>query len=128
MSTRLLLVDDEECIREIEASMLSPLGYEFTQASDGEEALAILDSEKKFDLVISDIMMPRVDGITLLQTIKQRYPELPVLIVSAVYDKEISRLACEYGAYAYVLAPFERQELLDAVRGALASSPSAGRS
>ena len=122
MRARLLIVDDEEPIREIMTSMLSPQGYEIVRAEHGEEALAILNSEGKFDLVISDIMMPRVDGIMLLQAIKKQYPKLPVLIASPVCDKDVIKRTYELGACAYLMEPFERYQLLDAVSSALATS------
>ncbi|HEY7097680.1 MAG TPA: response regulator [Terriglobales bacterium] len=121
MPTRLLLVDDEETIREVGSSMLSNQGYECVQAGDGEEALALFDSGEKFDLVLLDVLMPKVDGLMVLETLKKRYPELPVLMVCAVSDQQVIKRTLELGAFAYLICPFERKELLEAVQGALAS-------
>ena len=126
MRARILIVDDEESIREIMSGMLSPEGYECTVAADGEEAVGILDSGRKFDLVISDLMMPRMDGIEFLEIIKKRYPELPFVMASPCHDRSIMKAALDRGACTYLLEPFEREELYDVVREALASAHSAG--
>ena len=124
MSARVLVVDDEESIREIIVAMLSPAGYECKEATDGVEALAILDSGEKFDLVLSDIMMSPLDGIGLLEELKKRYPRLPVAIECPIVDKEIVKRAYDSGAKAYLYAPFEREDLIATVRRVLEESRS----
>lgn len=126
MGARILIVDDEETIREIETALLSAEGYECMQASDGEKALAILNSGEKFDLVISDVLMPGMDGFTLLGKVKKRYPELPVVIQCSSSNEDWIDMARTGGAYDYLLVPFERKELFDMVRRALASARSDG--
>src|ERR1700758_1314509 len=119
MPDRILVVDDEEPIREIVASMLGTAGYSCKQAGSGMEALAILTSGEEFELMLSDLMMADLDGIGLLERTKERFPDMPVVMVTAVYDVSVALAAIRNGAYDYLLKPFEREQLLNAVRRAL---------
>ena len=92
---RILVVDDEESIREIVSSMLATAGYKCHQAGSGNEALALLESGEKFELMLSDLMMANLDGIGLLERTKERFPDMPVVMVTAVHDISVA------------LAPFE---------------------
>lgn len=116
---RILVVDDEEPIREIVSSMLANAGYQCKQAGSGVEALAILGSGEEFELMLSDLMMAELDGIGLLERTKERYPDMPVVMVTAVHDISVALAAIRNGAYDYLLKPFEREQLLAMVRRAL---------
>jgi putative nucleotidyltransferase with HDIG domain len=116
---RILVVDDEETIREIVSSMLGGAQFESQQAASGTEALSILESGVEFDLVLSDLMMAEMDGIALLERSKERFPDLPVVMVTAVHDLSVALQALRNGAYDYLLKPFERDQLLATVRRAL---------
>ena len=117
---RILVVDDEEPIREIVSSMLSAGGrYTCLQASSGEEALALLESGEQFALMLSDLMMAGMDGLALLERAKERTPEMPVVMVTAVHDISVALAALRNGAYDYLLKPFEREQLLATVLRAL---------
>ncbi|HEV2963043.1 MAG TPA: HD domain-containing phosphohydrolase [Candidatus Angelobacter sp.] len=116
---RILVVDDEEPIREIISSMLSAAGYKTRLASSGMEALAILKSSGEFDLMLSDLMMAELDGIALLERSKEKYPDMHVIMVTAVHDISVALAAIRNGAYDYLLKPFEREQLLAMVRRAL---------
>src|ERR1700759_2028160 len=116
---RLLVVDDEEPIREIVSSMLNNAGYKTQQAGSGLQALAILTSGEEFELMLSDLMMADLDGIGLLERTKERYPDMPVVMVTAVHDISVALAAIRNGAYDYLLKPFEREQLLAMVRRAL---------
>jgi putative nucleotidyltransferase with HDIG domain len=119
MADRILVVDDEEPIREIVASMLSTAGYTCKQAGSGMEALAILTSGEEFELMLSDLMMAELDGIGLLERTKEKYPDMPVVMVTAVHDISVALAAIRNGAYDYLLKPFEREQLLNTVSRAL---------
>src|ERR1700690_1526068 len=119
MPDRILVVDDEEPIREIVASMLGTAGYACKQAGSGMEALAILNSGDVFELMLSDLMMADLDGIGLLERTKERYPDMPVVMVTAVHDISVALAAIRNGAYDYLLKPFEREQLLNTVSRAL---------
>src|SRR5215470_7861015 len=116
---RILVVDDEEPIREIVSSMLSFANYQTRQASSGREALALLESGEQFELMLSDLMMAELDGIGLLERTKEKYPDMPVVMVTAVHDISVALAAIRNGAYDYLLKPFEREQLLATVRRAL---------
>src|SRR6201993_1056578 len=116
---RILVVDDEETIREIVCSMLTSAKYECRQAGSGMEALALLDSGEEFELMLSDLMMANLDGIGLLERTKERFPDMPVIMVTAVHDISVALAALRNGAYDYLLKPFEREQLLASVRRAL---------
>lgn len=116
---RILVVDDEEPIREIVCSMLASAGYSCEQASSGRDALSILLAGDEFALMLSDLMMPEMDGIGLLERTKEQYPDMPVVMVTAVHDISVALAAIRNGAYDYLLKPFEREQLLATVRRAL---------
>src|SRR5260221_11831669 len=116
---RILVVDDEESIREIVSSMLATAGYKCHQAGSGLEALALLESGEEFELMLSDLMMANLDGIGLLERTKEKFPDMPVVMVTAVHDISVALQALRNGAYDYLLKPFEREQLLATVRRAL---------
>lgn len=116
---RILVVDDEEPIREIISSMLGAAGYKTQQAASGMEALALLNSSGEFELMLSDLMMAELDGIALLERSKEKFPDMPVIMVTAVHDISVALAALRNGAYDYLLKPFEREQLLAMVRRAL---------
>jgi putative nucleotidyltransferase with HDIG domain len=116
---RILVVDDEDAIREIVCSMLAAANYKTRQASSGLKALAILDAGEEFELMLSDLMMADLDGIGLLERTKEGYPDMPVVMVTAVHDISVALAAIRNGAYDYLLKPFEREQLLATVRRAL---------
>jgi len=117
-SENILIVDDEESIREVQASLLEACGYQCTTAPNGAEALKLLDSTP-FDLVLSDILMPVMDGLALLEQLHKREPDLPVVMVTAMHDISAAIGALRTGAYDYVLKPFEKDQLYFSVRRAL---------
>src|SRR6202451_4036353 len=118
-SERILVVDDEEAIREIVCSMLTAANYKCGQASSGMTALALLESGESFDLMLSDLMMADLNGIGLLEQTKEQFPDMPVVMVTAVHDISVALAAIRHGAYVYLLKPFEREQLLATARRAL---------
>ncbi|GAC1656309.1 MAG: response regulator [Acidobacteriaceae bacterium] len=116
MPERILVVDDEHPIPELVAAMLRASGYEVVTASNGVNALEVLASSPAFDLTMTDLMMPSMDGQSLLSEMRKLYPDLPVLMVTAVHDISVALKAMRTGAYDYLLKPFEREELLATVQ------------
>jgi putative nucleotidyltransferase with HDIG domain len=119
MADRILVVDDEEPIRDIVSAMLTSAGYACKQASSGIEALTVLSFGEEFELMLSDLMMADLDGIGLLERTKEKYPDMPVVMVTAVHDISVALTAIRNGAYDYLLKPFEREQLLATVSRAL---------
>lgn len=116
---RILVVDDEEAIREIVCSMLTSANYLCRQAGSGVEALALLQSGEEFELMLTDLNMAELDGNGLLARTKERFPDMPVIMVTAVHDISVALGAIRNGAYDYLLKPFERDQLLATARRAL---------
>jgi signal transduction histidine kinase/ligand-binding sensor domain-containing protein/CheY-like chemotaxis protein len=115
---RILVVDDEPVNQQVLANHLSQVNYAFTQAFNGEEALRCLNAGEKFDLVLLDIMMPKMSGYEVCQRLRQKYlpTELPVIMVTAkdqVPDL-LEGLAC--GANDYLAKPFSKDELLARIK------------
>lgn len=113
---KLLVVEDDDAIREGIIDLLTLEGFEVTESRNGQEALSIL-SDWEPDLVISDVMMPKMDGHKLLQNYRMmsNSNEVPFLFLTALTDKTEQRKGMNLGADDYLTKPFTRQELLDAI-------------
>ncbi len=115
---KVLVVDDQQIIRKVLARSLSSAGLEVTTAEDGLLALERL-AEKPFDIMITDIMMPNMDGISLLLETRKTYPDMPVLIITG-YAKELTvTKARELGASDLLIKPFKNNEIITSLRRAL---------
>ncbi len=115
---RILVVDDDRGMQDVLDIMLSRAGYKVATADDGAVALDII-GKKKFDLVITDLKMPRVDGIDLLKGIKETAPGTAVILLTAFASGETALAAMREGAYDYVEKNFNVEDLLAIVRDAL---------
>ncbi len=119
MKSTILIVDDERNIREGLAEAFAMEGYEALTASDGQEAIALLE-ERYIDLVITDLKMPRVSGMELLQHVKRRWENIPVIIITAHGDITEAVAAMQYGALEFVTKPLDLEHLLKLTKNALA--------
>ena len=115
----ILVVDDEEIMREILDSLLGREGCQITLASSGEEAVEIAKT-RTFDVAIVDIMMPGIDGIETLEELKRFDEELPVVIITAFGSSANTREAFKRGAFDFVEKPFKNDDVLLVVRNATA--------
>lgn len=111
-SKHLLVVDDDPRIRGLLTESLAALGYTTTQASNGREALEIV-FEQDFDCVITDIRMPEVDGLTLLQSLKAQKPKMPVVMITAFAIPQHKAEAVDYGADGFLMKPFRLSKIED---------------
>ena len=116
---QILVVDDEPAVREIVMAVLGRHGYTPFAAAGAEEALELLSQNPGYSLVLSDVMMPEVDGLTLLDLLGQYHPGLPVVLCTAVHDVQAATSAFRRGAVDYLLKPFDRTQLLGVVDRAL---------
>jgi len=107
---KVLIVDDEEGMRRLLGRVLSREGYETTTVGSGAEALQQLGSDQ-FDLVITDIQMPGMNGLELLREIKAFDPSLPIIVITAYGTVENAVEALRAGAYHYITKPFETDEI-----------------
>lgn len=120
MKSRILVVDDEESIREFLEIMLKKEGYEVSTAEDGLKAKEILQ-KKSFDMVISDLQMPNMTGIELLKHVKDSYPDVVFMLITAFGTTETAVEAMKMGAYDYVTKPFKIDEVRMNIANALRS-------
>ncbi len=115
---RILIVDDERQIRGVIAAIVEMEGYLFSLAEDAESALQIL-AQQHIDLLISDINMSGMSGVELLRIAVQRYPDLAIIMVTGVDDRETAIETLHMGAYGYVTKPFQSNELIINIANAL---------
>ena len=120
MKPRILVTDDEESIREFLDIMLRKEGYEITCVEDGKQAADIL-KKKTFDMVISDLQMPNMTGIELLKHVRESYPELIFMMITAFGTTESAVEAMKMGAYDYITKPFKIDEVRINIANALRS-------
>ncbi|MCC7404820.1 MAG: sigma-54-dependent Fis family transcriptional regulator [Bdellovibrionales bacterium] len=120
MKPRILVVDDEESIREFLDIMLRKEGYDVTCAEDGQKALELL-KKKSVDMVISDLQMPNMTGIELLRNVKDQFPDMLFMMITAFGSTETAVEAMKLGAYDYLTKPFKIDEVRINIANALRS-------
>jgi CheY-like chemotaxis protein len=109
---RVLIVDDDDDVRQTTASMLESLGYSVAESDSADAALAILEQDPDFDLIVSDVKMPgSLDGTGLAHAVRKQWPTIPVLLMSGFVDSE-----AEASAFALLEKPFEASRLAARVR------------
>jgi len=114
-SIRILYVDDEQHLRQLIKDQLSAEGYSVDTADDGDTATERLKTEK-FDLILLDIRMPRMNGIEVLKFIKAKKITCRIIMLTAVDDLAIALEAVKQGANDYLTKPYELETLLKSVR------------
>ena len=115
---QVLIVDDEPNLRKILAAQLSRDGYEVMLAEDGEQGLTML-REHHIDLVVTDLKMPKVDGMTLLRDALREHPDLPIVMITAHGTVDTAVEALKLGAFDYLTKPFDKDEVRQVVAKAL---------
>jgi two-component system response regulator PilR (NtrC family) len=116
--SHILVVDDEAGMRDFLTILLQKEGYAVQSVGNGEEALQIL-ADRDFDLVITDLKMPRLSGLEVLQQIKQQNPDMGVILITAYASPETAVDAMKDGAFDYISKPFAVEEMKEVVRSAL---------
>ncbi|HLY08882.1 MAG TPA: sigma-54 dependent transcriptional regulator, partial [Planctomycetota bacterium] len=117
----ILIVDDEKLIRWSLKERMTREGHTVREAEDGRSAAAALDAELP-DLILLDMKLPDTDGLTILRSVLERAPELPVIILTAYSTVDTAVEAMRLGAYDYISKPFEMDELAITVKRALEAS------
>ena len=110
MADRVLVVDDEQSLRKVLAATLQREGYEVQVAANGEEALIALDRDGA-DVVVTDLVMPKMDGLSLLKQVVSKHRDVPVIVVTAHGRVDSAVEAMKAGAFDFVTKPFEHAEL-----------------
>lgn len=115
---KILVVDDEETVRLLFQRLLQAAGHDAVTAADGEEALSVI-ANGDIDVVLLDIKMPGLSGIDVLRKISTDWPNLCVIMATAVADMETGIEAMKLGAYDYITKPFDQNEALLKIRQAI---------
>src|SRR5438874_7147345 len=108
---RILVVDDQELMRDSLAATLSRAGHDVVACTDGPAAVDRLSSGPRFDLLVTDLKMPRMTGIELLTEAKRLRAEMPVVVMTAFATVQTAVEAMKLGAYDYIQKPFEGEEI-----------------
>src|SRR5829696_4799897 len=117
-TTHLLIVDDESALRNVIAERLTEQGFQVTEADSGEKAIALIN-EFAFDIVISDLRLPGIDGQHVIQAALERYPGIIAIVVTGYGTVKNAVDAIKRGATDFVAKPFQFDELLHVLRSAL---------
>ena len=117
MAKKILTVDDSKTIREMVSFTLKNAGYEVIEAHDGQHALEVLASNDNVDIVITDVNMPNMDGMTLTKTLrgKDEYKFTPILILTTEGDDAKKQEGRDAGATGWIVKPFNPEKLLQVV-------------
>jgi DNA-binding NtrC family response regulator len=122
--TRVLIVDDDECMREFLVDGLELAGMIVESACDGEEAMRLID-EKPVDVVLTDLVMPGREGIETIQELKRTYPKVSIVAMSgAGFGDKYLTVARQLGAQQTLEKPFSIQAALLAIEAAITAAPS----
>jgi two-component system, cell cycle sensor histidine kinase and response regulator CckA len=123
---RILLVEDEDVVRAFSARALKTTGYEVFEADSGEQALEVLDEiEDKIDLMISDVVMPEMDGPALLQKVRERIPDLKVIFVSGYAEESVRQDIADDQSVEFLAKPYSLDQINSKVKEVLAAAKSA---
>lgn len=115
---RILVIDDEDIVRISCRKCLVPEGYEVDVAASGVEGMRLLDNNS-YDVVLTDLKMPDMDGMEVLTKVKQRLPEAKIIIITGYSTVETAVKALKLGALNYIEKPFTPDDILAAVKEAL---------
>jgi two-component system cell cycle sensor histidine kinase/response regulator CckA len=115
----ILLVEDEEGLRALNARGLSSRGYTVLEASNGVEAIEVIEREGKVDLVVSDVVMPEMDGPTLLKELRRRDPSVKIIFVSGYAEEAFAKNLPSQEQYAFLAKPFTLKQLVAEVKQTL---------
>jgi two-component system chemotaxis response regulator CheY len=119
---RILVVDDEESVRKTVGLSLTKAGYDVQEAEDGGKAIEVLnsgDNPMMVDVIISDIRMPKINGVEAIAYFLTQYPSTPVIVLTGYPDPELSTCLLKDGVVEYLVKPVERQKLIGAVKNAM---------
>ena len=118
MDHKILIVDDEASIRKVLKALIEQQGFSAVEAHNGMDALAILEKEQ-IHAIITDLRMPKLDGMGLLKIALRQYPDIPVIIITAHETVDSAVSALKMGALDYISKPFEKEEMIQALKKAL---------
>lgn len=117
MRPSVLIADDDADVRKVLAGIVKSIGFEPIEAEDGEKALEALE-KSPIQILLADLVMPKIDGLELLQRAKSKYPKLPVIMITAHATVDVAVEAMKKGAFDFVTKPFEPKELKEIIKKA----------
>ena len=119
---RVLVVDDETDVRKVVRMTLEKSGYDVIEAEDGEQAIQEINKGENplmLDCIISDIRMPKINGVEAINYFKQNYPHVPLIVLTGFPDTEMATGFMKQGIVDYLVKPVEKQKLTTAVAKAM---------
>lgn len=119
---RVLIVDDEECIRQALRTMLTNAGYDVEEADDGGRAVEVLnsgDNPLMVDVIICDIRMPKIDGTEAIAYFRAQYPSVPVIVLTGYHNTQLATSLLRQGVVECLEKPAEREKILASVASAM---------
>ncbi len=116
--TKVLFVDDDPHMHRIVNILLEKENFALEFARNGRIALHLIE-QNKYDLIISDIQMPELDGLNLIKKLREKFADIPVVLISAYGLEQISTMAKESGAFDVLFKPFQRDVLVSVIKRAL---------
>lgn len=120
---RILIVEDDELLRDVGVSNLEILGHEALAAANGQQALdALAESQGEVDLVLLDLLMPVMDGATCLVHLREHYAHIPVIVCTGINDESKAAELCHAGARSVLGKPYRRQAMDDAINEVIAAT------
>ncbi|MCB0263133.1 MAG: response regulator [Calditrichia bacterium] len=112
---KILVVDDSESARRAICKMLMQYNHSAMNAENGKRALAILDENLDIELIITDVLMPEMDGIELIRELTEKYPDVPVVAMSGTNNVPYLQIAEKLGAIETLEKPFESEQLFSLI-------------
>ena len=118
MGTHILIVDDSKTVRNLVAFTMKKVGFTVTAAEDGLDGLEKLYAAEKVDLIISDVNMPRMDGLTFIKTVREQaaYRDVPIVVLSTEGREKDIQLGMSLGANLYMVKPAQPEDMVRNVR------------
>ena len=117
MTRKILVVDDEEAVRDTIRLQLKDTGLVVIEAADGEKGIALLDNENVLDVsaIICDVRMPKINGVEAVAYFRREYPLIPVIVLTGYPDVKLATEFMKEGVIEYLVKPVEKEKLIEVV-------------
>ena len=130
MKHKILVVDDEEQVRQTIRLQLKDTGLEIIEAEDGEQGIEVLDNENALiiDAIICDVRMPKINGVEAVHYFRREYPAIPVIVLTGFPDVKLATEFLKEGVEDYLVKPVEKEKLIEVVTKAVSHRNTSGGS
>lgn len=121
MKHKIMIIDDEEEIRNTIRVQVQDTGYEIIEAKDGEEAIKLIGNENVLvlDAIICDVRMPKINGVEAIAYFRKEYPSIPVIVLTGYPDVTLATEFMKEGAFDYLVKPVEKEKLVNVITSAV---------